>query len=113
MQVCNFDVAVNEGFGEKQRVTYFRVSAWDKQAVNCAKFLAKGRKVCVVGSVSAHAYQANNGTLNAQLDLSAHEVHFLSARDDAGATAQAPAPADPASDVAPGFTPVQTEDLPF
>ena len=52
--VANFTVAVNRRAkpGEKAEADFFRVSVWDKQAETCQKYLAKGRKVCVIGSVS-------------------------------------------------------------
>ena len=55
--VCNFTVAVNrrnkiEG---QPDADFFRVSAWNQLGENCAKYLAKGRKVCVVGAVSVRS----------------------------------------------------------
>ena len=50
VNVCDFTVAVNRRkTGDKQPETdFFRVSAWRQMGENCAKFLEKGRKVCVV-----------------------------------------------------------------
>ena len=78
--VCNFTVAVNrrkkaEGQPEAD---FFRVSAWGKLGESCQKYLAKGRKVCVIGTVSAHAYTTQEGTAMASLDVIANEVEFLS-----------------------------------
>ena len=61
--VCNFSVAVNrrnrvEGQPEAD---FFRVSAWNQLGENCGKYLAKGRKVCVVGAVSVREYETQNG----------------------------------------------------
>ena len=123
--VCSFGVAVNrrgrrDAQNSQPEVDYFRVSVWRQQGENCAKYLAKGRKVCVVGSVSARAYQANDGSYRASLDVNATEVEFLSSRSDAeaagsyapaSAPAAAPAPAAEASSSA--FTAVETDDLPF
>lgn len=80
--VCDFTVAVNrrrktEGQPEAD---FFRVSAWGKLGENCQKYLTKGKKVGVVGSISAHAYQANDGTAKASMDVFANDVEFLSPR---------------------------------
>ena len=61
--VCNFTVAVNRRGGNgSDDADFFRVSAWDKLAKVCQNFLAKGRKVCVVGPVSVRTYQASDGS---------------------------------------------------
>lgn len=84
-QVCSFTVAVNRRRtqGGQPEADYFAVSAWNQLGENCAKYLAKGRKVAVVGSVSVHTYQAQDGTARAQLDVMAQDVEFLSARAEA------------------------------
>lgn len=111
--VANFTVAVNRRMkpGEKAEADFFRVSVWDKQAETCQKYLAKGRKVCVIGSVSVSTYTANDGSTRATLEVFAQDVEFLdSAKQDAPQTeargaAQPPAQAQ--------YTPVYDEDLPF
>ena len=77
INVCDFTVAVN---GRKQGddATYFRVTVWRGLADVCAKYLAKGRKVCVVGPVSARSYQTQNGDTRVTLEVTAEDVEFLS-----------------------------------
>ena len=77
--VCNFSVAVNR----RNRVEgqpdadFFRVSAWNQLGENCGKYLAKGRKVAVVGSVSIRTYETQAGKHGATLEVMAQEVEFL------------------------------------
>lgn len=122
--VCQFGVAVNNGRRNGQEVppTFFNVTAWDQNARNCNMYLRKGSKVCVIGPVSARTYQANNGEMRVSLEVQCREVEFLSSKPDANAAPQqqnastAPQgygnpyeqPNDPS-----GFTPVDTDDLPF
>ena len=82
--VCSFNVAVNrrkkvEGQPEAD---FFRVSAWDQMGENCAKYLTKGKKVAVVGSVSVHVYKAKNGDPGASMEVLAQDVEFLSPRQE-------------------------------
>ena len=54
--VCSFSVAVNrrgrrDAQGNQPEADFFRVTAWRALGENCAKFLSKGRKVAVTGSV--------------------------------------------------------------
>ena len=84
MNLCTFTVAVN---GRKDEVSFFRVTAWRQLAENYQRFLAKGRKVAVVGAVSLNTYTAKDGTTKASLEVNADEVEFLSPRDAADAPA--------------------------
>ena len=70
-----------------------------------------------MGPVSVSTYQGNDGQTRATLEVTADDVEFLSARNEAG-EAMAPAaapqqsaskPASPAS----GFVQVDDEELPF
>lgn len=83
MNLCTFTVAVN---GRKDEVSFFRVTTWRGLAENCQRFLAKGRKVAVVGAVSLNTYTTKDGTTKASLEVNADEVEFLTPRSDADDT---------------------------
>lgn len=112
--VCSFTVAVNRRRtqnNQQPEADFFRVSAWNKLGENCSKYLAKGRKVSVVGAVSVNTYQSQDGKTHASLNVMANEVEFLSSRNDAsGATSQEEAPV---IDEQSGMMAVETDDLPF
>lgn len=76
--VASFTVAVNRR-GRTNEADYFRVSAWNGLAETCHKYLAKGRKVCVIGAVSCRTYKGNDGVERASLEVTADDVEFLSA----------------------------------
>ncbi len=79
--VCTFTVAVNrrQKDAEGRNIAdFFRVSAWGQMGENCQKYLDKGKKVAVVGSVSVHAYQGQDGSPKASLEVFASNVEFLS-----------------------------------
>lgn len=105
--VCNFDIAVNDRQGNP---TYFRISAWEKQGENCQRYLSKGKKVSVVGPVSARAYTDRNGKANVSIEVAANEIEFLSPRDNEAAYEQQERQAIQNE---PKMEPVQAEDLPF
>jgi len=108
INVCNFNVAVTERKGQEKVTTWFRVTAWRGLAESCQKYLAKGRKVCVTGSVSVSTYEGKDGTTRASLEVTADEVEFLSPmeRGDADDTRFIGKEQD-------GFTQVDEDDLPF
>lgn len=102
--VCNFTVAVNRR-GQKDEngnnlADFFRVSAWGKIGEVCQKWLTKGKKVNVVGQVSVHAYQGQNGQAQASLDVFAQEVEFLSPVGDGQAQHGSSEPTDVTGQVA-------------
>ena len=118
--VCDFTVAVNrrarrDTQNAQPEADFFRVTAWRQLGENCAKYLAKGRKVAVTGSVRVRTYQANDGTTRASLDVQADDVEFLTPRGeaDSAAAGYAPAAAPAAEPVSGGFTAVETDELPF
>ena len=107
--VCSFTVAVNrrkkvEG---QPDADFFRVSAWDQLGDVCQKFITKGKKVCVIGSVGIHTYTNQKGETVANLEVLAREVEFLSPR-------QEEAPAQPVQrDEQTKMEVVDTAELPF
>lgn len=119
--VCSFTVAVNrrKSANGQQEADFFRVSAWRQLGENCQRYLAKGRKVAVVGPVSVSTYQANDGSTRAQLEVVADDVEFLSSRNEESAYPAAYAPqAQPVPQPQPmpamaGYEEVTDDDLPF
>ena len=101
VSVCTFSVAVNRRKTSKDQnpeADFFRVSAWRERGEVCAKYLAKGRKVCVIGPVSIRTWESN-GKSGASLEVMAEEVEFLSSKEKV--------------DQQTGFTQVETDELPF
>lgn len=76
-EVCSFNVAVNR---RTEGTDFFKVSAWGEKGKVCKKYLSKGKKVCVTGSVSARGYTNSRGEPSASLEVMADEVEFLSPR---------------------------------
>ena len=81
IQVTSFNVAVN-GRGKDAAPIWFKINAWRGLAENCQKYLSKGKKIAVVGSVSLNTYTGNDGKQRASLEVNADEVEFLSPRDE-------------------------------
>ena len=121
ISVCDFTIAVNRRNRNQQAqdgndADFFRITAWRQLGENCARYLAKGRKVYVSGPLSARTYQANDGTTRVSLEVTADDIEFLTSRAEAdamgnGYAAPAAAPAPMAQNN--GFTAVETDELPF
>lgn len=120
--VCTFTVAVNRRFAKgdsgERETDFFRVNAWRQLGENCGRYLAKGRKVAVVGELQARLYDAKNGEKRMSLDVNADEVEFLSpagtSQDNGGYSQSSPRRNDD-DDIfgKDGFTDIQSDDIPF
>ena len=123
--VASFTVAVNRRrasnaeAGQQPEADFFRVTAWRQLGENCNRYLAKGRKVAVVGSVQVSTYTANDGTTRATLEVTADDVEFLSPRGEGdGGTSYQPEQSSSSSTSSSGstnsgFVKVDDEELPF
>ena len=128
--VCNFSIAVNRRFKNaqtgQQETDFFNIVAWRQLAELCSRYLVKGRKVAVFGSIQTRSYEAQDGSKRTAFDIVADEVEFLSSSQSAGASAgdyhaaPSPAPAAAPRAQAPafapadaGFTQVDDDELPF
>lgn len=107
-----FTVAVQRKFANAQGVKeadFIPVVAWRQLAEVCAKYLAKGSKVCVSGSLQTRSYDSQDGSKRFVTEIIAEDIEFLGSRgerasnDNAG---QAPVGSDT-------MTEVSDEDMPF
>lgn len=115
--VCSFTVAVNRrskgAQAGQQDADFFRVNAWRELGETCAKFLAKGRKVAVTGSVSVSTYTGSDGTARASMDVRADQVEFLSPREEPHYAPGTVGAIDAQKKQESGFVQVDDEELPF
>lgn len=87
VSVCSFRIAVNRRFPNQagERVSdFFDVVAWRQLADVCGKYLAKGRKVAVVGELQTRTYDAKDGTKRYVTEIIADDVEFLTPRNQDG-----------------------------
>lgn len=114
LDVCSFTVAVNRKRRQEGQpeADYFNVSAWREMGMNCAKYLAKGRKVMVCGTVGIRTYSTQDGRNGATMEVTADDVEFLTPRDTVAY--QDTQPQRPAVDPQSGMQQVDMDDeLPF
>ena len=122
VNVCRFTIAVQRRFtnAEGQReADFLPVIAWRGLADNCHKYLRKGSKAGVVGSIQTRSYDANDGTKRYVTEIIADNVEFCDSRPDGARPRNdnPPPPSEPPAGYgqqAPGgFTEVDDDELPF
>ena len=114
VSVCSFSIAVSRRFanadGERD-VDFFNIVVWRQFAETCHKFLKKGSKVGIVGSIQNRSYTAADGTKRYATDIVADEVEFLSSnRGDAVESADSKAVE---SEDVTALKPIDDDGLPF
>ena len=105
---CRFSIAVNRTFANAEgnrEADFFNITVWRNQAENCSKFLKKGSKVAVVGSLQNHSYEDKDGIKRTLTDIVASEIEFLSTGSRDNEVEQ------PVKK--PDLTKVDDDDLPF
>lgn len=65
---------MDNGQWEETETTWYRVTAWDKLAENCAESLTKGDAVIVVGRVYLDEWEDQQGTKRQTLKCAAYTV---------------------------------------
>ncbi|MBQ6348610.1 MAG: single-stranded DNA-binding protein [Clostridia bacterium] len=117
-----FRIAVQRRFANAQGVReadFFTVIAWRQTADFCNRYLTKGRKVAVEGSIQNRSYDAQDGSKRYVTEIMADSVEAVGGRDESQGQARprdngpTPPPAPPAGPAMNDFTEVEDDELPF
>ena len=117
-----FRVAVQRRFANAQGVReadFFTVIAWRQTADFCNRYLTKGRKVAVEGSIQNRSYDAQDGSKRYVTEIIADSIESVGSRGDSQGQARprdngpTPPPAAPAGPAMNDFTEVEDDELPF
>lgn len=119
--VCSFRVAVSRRYKDadgNQPTDFIPVVAWRQLADLCGRYLTKGRKVGVVGTLQSRSYEDKQGNRRTAYDVVADEVEFLTPRGEGGSAAPSYSPGEMSQDDggfgdASGFADLDDSSLPF
>lgn len=116
--VCKFSIAVNRqtrSANGERGVDFLNIVAWRGLGELCAKYLTKGKKVCIVGELQTFSYTTKEGEKRYSFNIVAQDVEFLASRvDDSGEeNTEAPAPAKKPASKKETVQKFDTDDLPF
>ena len=88
--VCRFSIAVSRDYANSdgtRETDFFNITVWRGRAENCGKYLKKGNKVAVVGSLQNRSYEDKDGIKRNVTDVVANEVEFLTPKNAQGGDA--------------------------
>lgn len=119
VSLCKFTIAVPRRFagtdGERE-ADFLPIIVWRGQADNCYKYLKKGSKAAISGSVQTRSYEGQDGTRRYMTEIVADEVEFLGTRpsdvEDDDGTPRRPQNEDKKG-VVSTFEPIDDDNLPF
>lgn len=105
---CTFRLAVPRSYknaqGERE-ADFVSIVAWRSTAEFCARYLKKGMKIALSGSIQTRTYQAQDGSKRYATEVIAGSVEFAeSRREETQTAAEAPQTE---------FTEVDDDELPF
>lgn len=78
IKIAKFTVAVKRAVGEE--VDFLNVVVWRSLAESCNKYLHKGSKVAVIGSLQTRTYE-KEGQKHYVTEIMAEQVEFLSKQE--------------------------------
>ena len=117
--VCKFGIAVNRNFvnaaGERE-ADFFNIVAWRGLGDNCGKYLTKGSKVAISGSIRTRTYE-KEGQKHYVTEIEADDVEFLTrtgmGERTEGAAPQPYEPREPRKPATAALKPIDDDGLPF
>ena len=103
--LCKFTLAITRKYAKdgKHETDFLPVTVWRAQAENCAKYLKKGSKAAICGSIQTRTYDAPDGQRRYVTEIVADEVQFLTTKNEDGID----------EEFLDDMAPVTDEDIPF
>ena len=80
--VARMGIAVKRPYSKENAVDFFNMTAWDKTAEFCQRYLGKGSRVLVEGRLQTYNYEGKDGTTKSGVDVVVENIEFAGARRD-------------------------------
>lgn len=112
ISVCRFSIAVSRryvGASGERETDFTNIVVWRGQAENCHKYLKKGSKCGIVGTLQTRSYDAQDGSKRYVTEVVADEVEFISTNRNQDGTSREDAPAEDVTELKP----IDDDSLPF
>ncbi len=116
VSVCRFSLAVNRSYKSQdgtQETDFFNIVAWRSQADFCGKYLKKGRKIAVVGSIQNRSYDDKDGNKRYVTEIIASNVEFVTPKQDDDYAQGAEETVSRPKKAKPVLEPISDDDMPF
>lgn len=74
--VCDFTIAIDNGYGDNKRTDFVNCVAWNKTAEFISKYFAKGKMIIVIGRITTRSWETQDGHKRYVTEVIANEVNF-------------------------------------
>lgn len=102
--VAKMGIAVKRIFSKENEVDFFNLTAWEKTAEFCGKYLTKGSRVLVEGRLQTYSYEGKDGVKRSGVDIWIENIEFAGGKSEKKAD-------EPQGEF--DGEPVNDEDVPF
>ena len=103
--VLNFSIAVNSGFGDSKKTTWWRCALWGSRAEKLVDHFKKGTKLLIMGEPEIREYE-KDGVKKTSAEIFVNDFEFIGSKKEGGESDNAFADA--------GFAPADDSDsVPF
>ena len=102
--VAKMGIAVNRPFSKEKEVDFFNLTAWEKTAEFCGRYLTKGSRVLVEGRLQTYSYEGKDGVKRSGVDIWIDNIEFAGGKTEKKS--------DEPKDEWDG-APVDDDDMPF
>ena len=90
-EVCEINLAVDDGWGENKRTAWIGVTLWGKTAEIAGKYVRKGDRVAITGRLTQDSWDdKTTGKKQTKTKVTASDLHLLSGKRDQQAPRKAP-----------------------
>lgn len=107
--VTTFILAVDDGYGDNKTTSFFRIVLFGKTAESAEKYLAKGRKVAVMGRAKQNSWTDKDGNKRQSVDFIITAWEFCDSKPGETKDSKQESPDDEFMRIADGVD----EELPF
>lgn len=74
--VCNFTIAVDNGYSQNRQTDFINCVAWNNQADFMEKYFTKGMMIIAYGRISTRTWEGQDGKKNYVTEVVVSEVSF-------------------------------------
>ena len=87
-------IAINRRYKDQESVDFFNLVAWDKTAEFCGRYLVKGSRVLVEGTLRTNSYENKDGVKVNSVEIWVDNIEFAGARPAGGGNNSGGRPSD-------------------
>lgn len=85
--IANVNIAVDDGYGDNKRTSFFKLVAFGKTAESMEKYVQKGTKIAVETKAQQNTWAAKDGTKRSEVSFIVYTWEFAQSKGDGTQTA--------------------------